>query len=279
MATPLLLGPSNMDTICKISGTRRAKALLVYGALLLCAGLSQTFAVNLSLGWDPSPDTQVVGYKMYFGPTGSAKQNLNVGNATKAALTDLAAGQTYEFYVTAYDSAGAESDPSNQITYTIPADPIPGFVLSLTGFTGGSVQVSPRGSGPAGDRYAAGTLVTLSATPNSDVTFAGWSINGGQYFSSRVTIQINGNTTASPSFQIFSPSEGTFVAAAPGELSMSIQKTNGEAELNIGGEVGAWVLEASNDLKTWQEAAAGMTSERLPISITAGNAFFRVRAR
>jgi fibronectin type 3 domain-containing protein len=76
-------------------------------------------AASVTLAWDPSPDTNVVAYKIYLGPTsGSYTNNVSVGNVTNATLTNLVAGAIYYFAATAVDTNSLESDFSNEIIYT-----------------------------------------------------------------------------------------------------------------------------------------------------------------
>ena len=85
--------------------------LLVYS----CHGASVT------LLWEPSPDSNVTGYVVYWGTVGApTPMRQDVGNVTNAPVNDLQLNQTYFFYVTAYDSACNESAPSNVINYTVP---------------------------------------------------------------------------------------------------------------------------------------------------------------
>src|SRR5690348_16634209 len=83
--------------------------------LLCVAAASQIQAAqNVALAWNPSNGPGLVGYRLHQGTSsGSYTQTLDVGNATTAALSNLQAGSTYYFTVTAYNSAGVESSPSN----------------------------------------------------------------------------------------------------------------------------------------------------------------------
>jgi hypothetical protein len=74
----------------------------------------------LTLAWDRNNEPNIAGYKLYYGVTNSAATKLDVGNSTSAAVNNLTAGKTYYFYVTAYNTAALESNPSQQITYTVP---------------------------------------------------------------------------------------------------------------------------------------------------------------
>lgn len=79
-------------------------------------------AASVTLIWEPSPDSNAVGYAIYYGAIGVPTPTRNdVGNVTIAPVNSLQPGVTYFFYVTAYDSAKNESDPSNVINYTVPA--------------------------------------------------------------------------------------------------------------------------------------------------------------
>ena len=73
------------------------------------------FAGSLSLAWDASPDSSVVGYIVEWGESsGSYTDEVDVGNVTTATIDGLADGQTYYVIVRAYTSDGTQSGPSNQ---------------------------------------------------------------------------------------------------------------------------------------------------------------------
>jgi chitinase len=281
MATPLLLGPLDMDSNTKTSssgrpGTPWYQKALLFALLLSLASFDETFAGRLTLNWDASPDTSVAGYKVYYGPEGGAKQFVNVGNSTRALLTDLTDGAAYEFFVTAYSANGVESDPSNFVSYLVPL-PLTGtaYTLEVSGFRSGFVDVSPKGAGVFRDQYAEGALVTLTATPSDGATFGGWNINGIAYATPQVQITMGANTVATP---VFKNSVGRFITGS-GTVSMAIERNSEGGEIKIGGEAGAWVLEVSQDLANWKEFISGLTSERIALNSAVGNAFFRVRTR
>ncbi len=93
--------------------------ILLLGLIGLLPGSATAAGVNLI--WDPSPDATAIGYVVYYGPVGSTSPSRSdVGNTTNAPVNSLQSGLTYFFYVTAYDSARNESDPSNVINYTVP---------------------------------------------------------------------------------------------------------------------------------------------------------------
>jgi uncharacterized repeat protein (TIGR01451 family) len=86
--------------------------------LSLCLGLRADQSV--SLAWDQSPDTNVVGYAVYYGnSSGAYDSRLDVGTNTTATVR-LAGGLTYFFVATSYDAEGLESEASNEVSYSVP---------------------------------------------------------------------------------------------------------------------------------------------------------------
>jgi hypothetical protein len=77
-------------------------------------------AAHTELIWDPSPSSNIAGYKVHVGSQrGSYGRTIDVGRTTTAIVDELATGQTYFFSVTAYDGTGAESEPSNEASTRI----------------------------------------------------------------------------------------------------------------------------------------------------------------
>ena len=99
------------------------RSLVSVGFFLI--SISRSFsalpAPDVSLVWDPSPDATVVGYRLHSGTaSGIYTEHLDVGAQTSTAVTGLVRGDTYYFAVTAYTADGIESDPSNEISFTLP---------------------------------------------------------------------------------------------------------------------------------------------------------------
>jgi hypothetical protein len=81
--------------------------------------LGQT-ASSVTLAWNPDSSANVVSYNVYSGGASHSYTNLvSAGNATNKTLSGLVSGATYFFAVTAVDSAGLESQPSSEISYTV----------------------------------------------------------------------------------------------------------------------------------------------------------------
>ena len=107
-------------------------------ALMFVAGLDATArgAQNVSLGWDRSADTNVVGYYLYFGTTnGNYSSRINVGSNTTATISGLTGRSvTYYFAATSYDSTGMESPLSNQASFMTSSNAGPSLA-SLSGLS------------------------------------------------------------------------------------------------------------------------------------------------
>lgn len=81
---------------------------------------------SITLAWD-KPDansdgsdlTDLAGYKIYYGTSSSNyTQSIDVGQITSAVISNLSPG-TWCFATTAYDTAGNESNYSNEACKTI----------------------------------------------------------------------------------------------------------------------------------------------------------------
>src|SRR5262249_41890426 len=89
---------------------------VVLTILVSWAWNSQAAAQSVTLAWDPAANA--AGYRLYSGTTSRVyTQQIDVGNATSALVSNLINGQTYFFAVTAYNTTGVESALSNEISY------------------------------------------------------------------------------------------------------------------------------------------------------------------
>ena len=79
-------------------------------------------AFGVVLAWDPSPDTNVVGYAVMYGTnSGSYQTRVDAGKQTNATIQLPANGATFFFVAIAYTVDGVESLPSNEVSYFPPA--------------------------------------------------------------------------------------------------------------------------------------------------------------
>lgn len=101
------------------SNTNNPRSLSVpKGTTVLTALFNQAPATNYSvtLQWNPSTGSDVVGYSLYYGPaSGTYTNHYHAGNVTSARIAGLSATQF--FCAKAMDSKGFESICSNEVKY------------------------------------------------------------------------------------------------------------------------------------------------------------------
>jgi hypothetical protein len=136
------------------------------GVMCLFAQLNSPVqaAQSVTLAWDPSPDSTVVGYSIYSGvASGTYTNKVDVGNATSGTIFGLVERVTYFFAVCAYDANGLESDFSNELSFTVPGGD---STLQIHAVTGGQFVLPV--TGPAGHTY------DIEATEH----FTAWTVIG-----------------------------------------------------------------------------------------------------
>ena len=123
----------------------RLFCLLALFSLLFTQG---AYAGQATLMWDPPAiSTDVAGYVVDYGTaSGSYTQGVNVGNTTSYTVGNLPDGQIYYFAVAAYNSSGALSDYSNEVSK---ATEIPQYSLTIQKAGTGTGAVSGGGSAAA----------------------------------------------------------------------------------------------------------------------------------
>ncbi len=109
----------------------RTEAFFGAGRVTLCAFIvgvwfaampGSAFATaSVTLAWQPSTDTNVVGYNVYYGGASENYTNkISTGDTTSIVISGLIPGATYYFAATAYDDTGLESPFSNEASYAVP---------------------------------------------------------------------------------------------------------------------------------------------------------------
>jgi Fibronectin type III domain/Divergent InlB B-repeat domain len=156
-----------------------SRLLTTMVSLLFCS-LALSYSASVTLAWNASSGSGVTGYKLRYGTTsGNPSQVVDVGNTTTATASNLNDGTTYYFTVVAYNAAGIESQPSNEVSYATPTSGLTTYVLTVHGGTGGGnyapgtqVQVSANSS-PAGQVFGIWTGdYQILANPSSSNTTA-----------------------------------------------------------------------------------------------------------
>ena len=85
--------------------------------------IQDAHSAEITLAWDQNPESDIAGYKVYYGFESGAYSNvIDVGNYTSCTISGLEEEETYFIAATAYDTSGNESAYSGEISYTVPAD-------------------------------------------------------------------------------------------------------------------------------------------------------------
>ncbi|NLI81052.1 MAG: hypothetical protein GX443_05105 [Deltaproteobacteria bacterium] len=179
---------------------------LLFTGLLLCLFNGHPArAAQVTFAWDPSP-SPVAGYKLYYGTTNGSYTNSSDAQANTTHALDLTA-PTYYVVAKAYDSAGNESPPSNQVV---------AHAMTASAGLGGSISQS-------GTTYASeGSTRTYTITPSGGYQIAGVTVDGASVgaVSSYTFSNITGPHTISATF-VAIPTVFTITASAGPNGSIS----------------------------------------------------------
>ena len=75
---------------------------------------------SVHLAWDANPEPDIKGYRLHWGTeTGAYPITVDVGNTTTGTLEVPATAGLYYAVVTAYNTAGLESLPSNEVSFSV----------------------------------------------------------------------------------------------------------------------------------------------------------------
>jgi len=188
----------------------------------------------------PSPDTEVVGYYSKYGPTsGNYTNKVDVGNVTNATLYGLVEGATYFFVVTAYNDWGLESDPSNEVSYTVPSStniptvaltsPTNGTICTAPATVNLAVNVATNGHALTKVQYYNGTVL-LGESGAAPYSLAWTNMNAGTYSLSALAV-FDGGSLLAPS-----PTNVVMISPASIMVAMNVPGWN----WSTGGVGQAW---------------------------------------
>jgi hypothetical protein len=99
--------------------------ILTLGLVFLSVQIG--WAATVRLAWDPNSETDLAGYKLYYGTQSRAQvaypESVVIDDKTATAYDiDLSSG-TYFFGLSAFDIAGNESGLSNEVSTEVPGAP------------------------------------------------------------------------------------------------------------------------------------------------------------
>ncbi len=97
---------------------KKLRNIIVCACLLLGIMISTPAFAELSLEWEASTEPDLAGYIVYIGKEGISTSYVDVGNVTSVTFSQLGVPEKkgYMFFVTAYDTSGNESTPSNMVS-------------------------------------------------------------------------------------------------------------------------------------------------------------------
>lgn len=145
-------------------------SMMFVGIVFLIATIGH--AASVQLQWDPNTESDLAGYRVYYKADSSAlpfdgveavegASPVDVHNITTVTINGLDPNHSYNFAVTAYNTAGAESSYSNIVSIPETAAPVIGI------------------SSPSNGTNVAGTVsITASATDNVGVAKVEYYLNG-----------------------------------------------------------------------------------------------------
>lgn len=218
---------------------------LFVGSALLLVQLPVLASQDVTLTWNPSADSSVVGYKLYFGvESGNYTTWVDVGNVTQAKVALPDGSSTFYFAATAYDELGNESDYSEE-TIAYPSQSVADG--SLEAITQAKVTDGVFGfmvNGASGTVYvveASTNLVNWVAIATNAVPFAFSDPDSARYaqrfYRSRPLSEVQAVTVATPSL--------TQAGQVGGMFSFTVNGVAGNQ----------YVVEASADLLNWAPIA------------------------
>jgi hypothetical protein len=119
--------------------------LFLFASFIGFLFVSPSYAVGaqLTVAWDPNPEADIKGYRVYCGTASRSYSNpFDVGKATSYTLVNLAPGQKFFIAVTAYNTANKESSFSNEVSAATPPLEAVSTPTLLTGPTSGTTGVA-----------------------------------------------------------------------------------------------------------------------------------------
>ncbi len=217
-------------------------------ALFLSAAVALAFGATLE--WDPNPEANVAGYRVYIGShTREYNTVIDVGLATQKLLESLEPERSYYFAVTAYDSDGLESDFSDEVTYTKGGPTTATPLTHMTVFVGGvaSFSTTAGGTGPFEFVWKKDGVVIDGA---SNAVFTIWDVSPGDAGTYNVEVSGACNTVTNTALLILA-TNNTNVFQVP--LTITVSDGLSPVAISFFAEAGRqYVVQASADMRSWQ---------------------------
>jgi hypothetical protein len=245
-------GKSQLRPDCDGPGrlTRLTGLPPILAAVLIIAALTASAKpqTNVTLAWDPSPGSDIAGYRLYVGCACRTYTNvIDQGNVTSATVFNLVNGATYFLAVTAYDTDGLESGFSDEICYTVPWPTNYPPALTLTSPANGAAYREPATLSLTAEVTANGHIITevqfyngttlLGAATSTPYSFSWNDVCAGTYsLSAQVVYDLGSTVTSEPVNVIVpagKPGSGLPFAPDPGTMTSLLVETKGTLSQSV----------------------------------------------
>jgi hypothetical protein len=197
---------------------------------------------SVTLAWNPSPGSDIAGYRLYQGSASRIYTNvLDVRIAINGTFSALASGVTYFFAATAYNTNGLESDYSSEVSYTAPLTTNNPPSIALTSPANGAVYAAPATIPLAASvtanshtisqvQFYNGAKLLGTVTP-APYSFTWYDVSPGTYSLSATAVYDSGSTVVAAAANVTvtatKPPSGLTFAADSGAISSPFIATNG----------------------------------------------------
>ena len=101
----------------------RAACFVFISSILILVETHRVFAAQVTIGWIPSQESDLAGYRLYYGIDSRAyPYTVDTGTNPSGTVSGLVEGETYYFAATVYDNSNNESIFSEELIYKVPVD-------------------------------------------------------------------------------------------------------------------------------------------------------------
>ena len=202
-----------------------------FALLALVAGVSFLLlttaaqAATVRLAWDPVSSVKI--YKLYYGMASrSYTSSVSVTNLTAASVSNLLAGTTYYFAVTAVATNWLESDYSSEVVYT-PSGPTAGPNL-------GTLQIQVNRTTKVATLSGVGTpsqtlYILVAANPSGP-----WGVLTNVVVAANGTFSCTDQTTASLNSRFYRLSDSSSTTGLPGKAALRLSLTSSKQPVLTG---------------------------------------------
>jgi hypothetical protein len=232
------------------------------------------------------PDVPAQTFKFSLGANAPAGASIDVSTgAFSWTPASSQAPSTNRVTITVTDSGTPAQSASQTFTILVRE----GFYLTVNSSSGGTVQVSPRGTlNQAGTKYLSGTQVSASAQASFGYAFDHWTLNGATYTANPLNFTMDQNQSLTPYFKLLggvltvtqsSPTTSTTSTSTTSTSTSSLSTTTSPTTTTTlvstnQTTTNAVVLEASTNLVEWTEVAVAPTTSTTTVDT---NVVYRVK--